>query len=135
MLALVFELGIVAVTLMSLLSSMRHPDRQASPEAMKQQHEQVVATLVSLGTTLVTFVLTMVGAGDAVKGLRTIGMRISAVIQRISAAGQRVSTAGQKISETGPIAHPIIDASAIDALPESESLSEQGTRTSNGGQV
>ena len=83
-LALVFELAVVAVTLMSLLSNMRHPDRQASPEAIEEQREQVIATLVSLGTTLVTFVLTMVGAGDAVKGLRTIGTRISAVGQRIS---------------------------------------------------
>ena len=83
-LALVFELAVVAVTLMSLLSNMRHPDRQASPEAIEEQREQVIATLVSLGTTLVTFVLTMVGAGDAVKGLRTIGTRISAVGQRTS---------------------------------------------------
>ena len=119
-LALVFELGIVAVTLMSLLSSMRHPDRQASPEAMKQQREEVVATVVSLGTTLVTFVLTMVGKGDAVTGLKTIGKRISAVGQHISATGQRLSTAGlrvssvgQKISGAGCNAAPAIDASTI----------------------
>ena len=98
---MVFELGIVAITLMSLLSNMRHPDRQASPEAMKEQNDEVVATVVSLGTTLVTFILTMVGAGDAVQGLKRIGMRISAAGQRISAAGQRRSTAGQRLRTAG----------------------------------
>ena len=65
--ALFFELGIVAVTLASLLSGMRHPD--LSDEAVKKRNGEVVATFVSLGTTVLTFALTMLGAGDAVQGL------------------------------------------------------------------
>ena len=100
-LALVFELAIGAATVMSLLSNMRHPDRQASPEAKRAQSEQVVATVASLGSTLVTFVFTMMGAGDAVQGLRAIATRISAVGQRTSAAGQRMSTTRQTLSSVG----------------------------------
>ena len=74
-LAMVFELGIGAVTVTSLLSNMRHPDRQASPEAIKAQSDEVIATVVSLGSTLVTFVFTMVGAGDAVQCLRSVYQR------------------------------------------------------------
>ena len=110
-LAMVFELGIGAVTVMSLLSNMRHPDRQASPEAIKAQSDEVIATVVSLESTLVTFVFTMVGAGDAVQGLRAVGKRISALgrsisvrRQRLGSGRQRASSVGQKISEVGSVA-------------------------------
>ena len=104
--------------------------------------------MVSLGTTLVTFVLTMVGAGDAVQGLKAIGSRVSADVKRISvtghrvsAAGQRVSSVGQRINEVGSIAVPTIGASSMDDLPTIDALSKadcsstQCMRTSNGGQV
>ena len=96
--SLVFEMGIVAVTLASLLSSMRHPDRDPTD---KEPKTEVVGTVVSLVSTLATFSLTMIGAGDAVQGLKAIGRRISTVGRHISTAGRRVSTAGQVISETG----------------------------------
>ena len=142
-LALVFELGIVAITLLSLLSNMCHPDSQESPEALEEQREQVITTVVSLGTTLVTFVLTMAGAGDAVQGMRRVGTQIIAVVKRISAAGQMVSTAGQrvssvgqKMSEAGFIAVPTIGASTIDAPPKADSPSTQCLNmTNNDGEV
>ena len=90
--ALFFELGIVAVTLASLLSGMRHPD--LSDEAVKKRNGEVVATFVSLGTTVLTFALTMLGAGDTVQGLRALGNRISAagtvVAGNMSALGERM---------------------------------------------
>ena len=121
-LALVFELRIGAVTVMRLLSNMRHPDRQASPEAIDAQRVQVVATGVPLGTTLVTFVLTMVGEGDAVQGLKTIGTRISVVGRSISIAGQRLGTGRQRLSSMG---HKISEAGSF----VSRKLSSTGQRS------
>lgn len=93
--SLVFEMGIVAVTLASLLSSMRHPDRDPTD---KEPKTEVVGTVVSLVSTLATFSLTMIGAGDAVQGLKAISLRIKG--QHITAEGRRFSAAGHNISES-----------------------------------
>lgn len=91
--AMMFEIGIVAVTLASLVSDLRHPNMASTAEKV-QQNNEVVATVVSLATTVFAFGLTMIGAGDAVQGLRAVGNRISAagqaVIGRISTSGSRV---------------------------------------------
>lgn len=105
MIALLFEMGIVAVTLASLMSGLRHPDLAGSIDAVKRRNNQIVATVVSLGATVFTFALTMLGAGDAIKGLKSLGRRISeggnVVLTRLSVAGGggRMQTRIQPMNE------------------------------------
>ena len=73
--ALVFELGSVGGHT-CLVPNMHHPDLFYG--AVKRRHAKVAATFVSLGTTVLTFALTMLGAGDAVSGLKTLGTHFSA---------------------------------------------------------
>jgi hypothetical protein len=97
-------MGVVAVTLASLLSELRSQNLDGPrDDEQKARSNKIVATVVSLVTTVVTFGVTMIGAGGSLRGLKTIVNRISAAGQsvrtRISAHGAPVHTSGQKLKQ------------------------------------
>lgn len=87
---LIFELGVVSVTFLNLFSQRLNPMRES-----QRHQEQLSVMLVSLVTTLLTFGLTLVGAGSSLAGLREVVARVSQsgtrfVAGRRSLAGNRV---------------------------------------------
>jgi hypothetical protein len=69
--SLLGEVGVITVTLLELLSG-SHPD-----EATSKQQYKLGAVLASLGTTFLTFCLTVIGAGSIVTGFKTVMKNIS----------------------------------------------------------
>jgi hypothetical protein len=71
------EVVIVGVTLASLLSELR--DEQLSgAQRLDPQRREIVMTSASLALTVIAFGVTLLGAGDAISGLKLAGERISA---------------------------------------------------------
>jgi alpha-D-ribose 1-methylphosphonate 5-triphosphate diphosphatase PhnM len=97
-------MGIVAATLTSLLSGLRRPGLDApSKNAVQKSNNQIIATVVSLVTTVLAFGVTMIGAGDSLRGLKTIVNRISAAGQainaRMSAHGACIEPSDQEVTQ------------------------------------
>jgi hypothetical protein len=94
-LAMCLEIGIVAATMTSLLSDLNHPHLSSPSDthARKKKEREIVATIVSIAASCTTFVLTMLGAGDIIKGFRVVSTRISAAgkafVARMSATSSR----------------------------------------------
>jgi hypothetical protein len=84
--ALCMELGVVGATIGSLLSEIRNPHLTASnkAEAHRRRTKEVVATAVSIAASLITFCITVIGAGDFFSGIKIAGMRISAAGRAMS---------------------------------------------------
>jgi hypothetical protein len=69
------ELGIVGVTLASLLSELR--EERLSGDPFDPHSREIVMTATSLALTIIAFCITMLGAGDTLSGLELAGVRIS----------------------------------------------------------
>jgi hypothetical protein len=82
--AMFLELGIVGVTLASLLSELRD-EQVAGDHRLQGHHREIVMTSTSLALTITTFGITLLGAGDTVTGLKL-------AVKRISAAGIAVAS-------------------------------------------
>jgi hypothetical protein len=93
-LAMGLEVGIVAATMTSLLSDLNHPHLSSPSDtsARKKKEREIAATIVSIAASCTTFVLTMLGAGDIIKGFRVVGKRISAAGKAIAARLSNVSS-------------------------------------------
>jgi hypothetical protein len=78
--AMTMELGVLGVTLFSLLSELRHPHLSVSKKgsAFQKKRQEVVATSVSIVASSVTLGITILGSGDFFSGARIMGRRISA---------------------------------------------------------
>ena len=89
-LSLLLELSVMVVMCLNLASNAKHPHEQLDEDS---RTDQTAIMVVSLCTTLATFVLTMIGAGSALTGLRVVAKRISTAGRnmRISAAGNRIA--------------------------------------------
>jgi hypothetical protein len=74
--SMLLESGIVGVTLASLLSELR--DEQVSEDHPHVQQREIAMTSASLALAIITFGITMLGAGDTLGGLRLAGKRLSA---------------------------------------------------------
>lgn len=89
--SMVCEVGVVAVTLLHLMSG-GNPYQQSTER--RQELGSVVASLVS---TILMFVMTILGAGNAFSGMKV-------VVQRISAAGQcMISKSRHTTAETNAL--------------------------------
>ena len=82
------------MTLLNLVSASNWPKTggDATQDA-EQQNSDILVTLASLATTCITFILTVLGAGSAVAGLKKVVARISRT-GRISAVAARKSVEG-----------------------------------------
>jgi hypothetical protein len=78
--ALCMELGVVGATIGSLLSELRNPHLSAvnKADAQRRKTKEVAATAVSIVASLITFCITVIGAGDFFTGVKIAGMRLSA---------------------------------------------------------
>jgi hypothetical protein len=78
--AISMELGILGVTLSSLLSELHHPHLSMSKKgsAYQRKRQEVVATSVSIVASGITFGMTILGSGDFLLGVRIVGRRMSA---------------------------------------------------------
>jgi hypothetical protein len=78
--AMIMELGVLGVTMCSLLSELRHPHLSNSHKgsAYQRKRKEIVSTSVSLAASCITFGLTILGAGDVLNGVKIAGKRISA---------------------------------------------------------
>lgn len=99
-LGLFCEVGVVVVTLLELFSGLERRDDDGGGTTEAQAHSnQLAMTPASLVTTVIAFMLSMLGTGDAMSGLKMIG---NTVANRVSAAMSReVSKCGCKMSGTG----------------------------------
>jgi hypothetical protein len=92
--AMFLEIGIVGVTLSSLLSELK--DDLSSDAHLRRHRREIMMTSMSLAFTFITFGITMLGSGDAINGLKVARTQISvaghAVISRVSTAGSSVSS-------------------------------------------
>lgn len=69
--SLICELGVVCVTLLELFSGTN------GNEEPKLRRQELAAVAVSLGTTILAFFVTIIGAGSAVSGAKIVWRRIS----------------------------------------------------------
>jgi hypothetical protein len=78
--AMTMELGVLGVTLFSLLSELGHPHLSISKtgSAYQKKRKEVVATSVSIVASSITLGITILGSGDFLSGVRIVGGRISA---------------------------------------------------------
>jgi hypothetical protein len=78
--AMSMEIGILVVTMCSLLSELQHPHLSVSQNgpAYQKKRKEVVATSVSLVASIIAFGITILGAGDFLRGVKIVGKRISA---------------------------------------------------------
>ena len=106
-LSLVFELGVMGVSLLNLLSEQANPN-----VANKDMGQQLSIMLVSIATTLCTFLLTLAGAGSSLAGLKAVAARVSGPGAR--SAGGRRSAGGSHPGRVAPT--EALDA-AVDAAP------------------
>jgi hypothetical protein len=90
--ALCMELGVVGATIGSLLSELRNPYLSAvnKSEAEKRKTKEVVATSVSIVVSLITFCITIIGAGDFFTGVKIAGMRLSAAGRKMTMVSSEV---------------------------------------------
>jgi hypothetical protein len=95
--AMCMELGVVGATLGSLLSELKDPTlsqlHKADSQRQKKKRE-VVATSVSIAASVLTFGITVLGAGDFFTGLTVAGTQIRAAsfsMSRLS-SGRRSSS-------------------------------------------
>ena len=65
------ELGSVAVSMLNLFSERQNPNYGSA-----KHQEQLSIMLVSIATTVLTFVLTVVGAGSALAGCKVVAARV-----------------------------------------------------------
>ena len=86
---LIFELGIMTVCVLNLWSSFQRPGRESGGKS------ELAMMFVSIAITLMTFGLTVYGAGSVLTGARMVINRISlgGMNARMSAAGARVAPA------------------------------------------
>ena len=73
-LSLVLELAVMAVMFLNVASHSRNTHKELDQHA---SGDQIAIMVLSLCITLATFVLTMIGAGSALAGLRVVAMHIS----------------------------------------------------------
>ena len=67
----VCEVGVITVSIINLFSERQHPDHGS-----ENHQEQLTIMLVSICTTLIAFLLTMIGAGSSLAGLKVLAARV-----------------------------------------------------------
>lgn len=93
------ELGVIAVSMLNLFSERQHPEYGS-----KSHEEQLYIMLLSLGTTIAAFLLTVIGAGSTLAGLKAVAARISE--SGAKAAGLRRSAGGSQVVPLNALAIP-----------------------------
>jgi hypothetical protein len=90
--ALCMELGVVGTSISSLLSELHDPHLSEvnRAEAKKKKTEEVVATSVSIFASVITFCITVIGAGDFYLGVKIAGNRLSAAGRKLSRLSSEV---------------------------------------------
>jgi hypothetical protein len=83
--AMNMELGVLGVTLFSLLSELGNPHLSISKtgSAYQKKRKEVVATSVSIVASSVTLGITILGSGDFLSGVRKVGGRMSAASRAV----------------------------------------------------
>ena len=94
----VCELGVITVSIINLFSERQHPDYGSDMHL-----EQFMVMLVSIATTLIAFLLTMIGAGSSLAGLKVVAAGVREAGARRRSARQ--SAVGNCVV---PIANPLV---------------------------
>jgi hypothetical protein len=96
--ALCMELGVVGATLGSLLSELPNPHLSAvnKADAQRRKTREVVATSVSIVASLITFCITVLGAGDFFLGVKIAGMRLSAAGRKRTRVSSEVRSSSRR---------------------------------------
>jgi hypothetical protein len=94
--AMLLEIGIIGVTLSSLLSEIYKA--RSSGDALDHYRKEIVATSASLATAIIAFGVTILGAGDVLSGLELVGKRIIAAGRAILSLA---FTAGSSVKPNG----------------------------------
>jgi hypothetical protein len=83
--AMTTELGVLGVTLLILLSELRHPHLSISEKttAYQKKRKEVVATSVSIVASCITLAITILGSGDFLSGVRIVEVRMSAASRAV----------------------------------------------------
>lgn len=93
------ELGVIAVSMLNLFSERQHPDYGSD-----NHNEQLSIMLVSIATSIMTFILTVVGSGSALAGFKLLAARVSEV--GASTLRLRRHTAGSSVAPIPPALMP-----------------------------
>lgn len=102
--ALIRELRVVVVTLLNLVSSLKHveaEDEHQHDDDPQHHGDQLVVTFVSFGTTALSFVSTMFGAGSAYEGAKKVMLRVSNAFAASVPVGRKVSVRSNSSSHKG----------------------------------
>jgi hypothetical protein len=91
--ALICELGVVVITLLSLFSTLNMPDSSHGQQQSLHVQRQVATTLVSLVTTILAFALTLIGAGKLLDASKHTLMRVRDWSTSIPDMSRRISRA------------------------------------------
>ena len=95
---LVCELGVITASIINLFSERQHPDHGSD-----MHQEQLSIMLVSIATAVAAFLLTVIGAGSSLAGLKVVAARVSEAGARRRSARQ--SAAGNCVV---PITNPLV---------------------------
>lgn len=94
----------MAVVSVNLISSSKNPDVQGHAQEQCRNNGQIAIMVVSLSTTLGTFMLTMIGAGSSLAGLQIVANRIS------TAGASMAQPRGNSVTESGAKVLPVESA-------------------------
>lgn len=108
--SMICELGVVAVTLLQLLST--RDEHEPSGSESESQSEAMGTVIASLASTLAVFLLTLIGAGSAASGAKL-------VVSRASAAGASLLNRSRQSSGNGGVGKIVpVSPSNKDGTPE-----------------